>query len=100
MRYSRIEHTRPGTNREVQPELPDLMYCVSVLKGVNMKFAILISVLLTSMILAACEKENNQQNAPKLFEDQRAMLDKAKNVANTLQQQSNEQKKDIDQQSQ
>ncbi|MGC2457471.1 MAG: hypothetical protein WA435_05715 [Gallionellaceae bacterium] len=65
-----------------------------------MKFAILIPVLLASMILAACGKENDHHDAPKLFEDQRAMLDKAKNVGNTLQQQADEQKKELDQQSQ
>lgn len=65
-----------------------------------MKFAILVTVLLASMILVACEKENEHQEAPKLFEDQRAMLDKAKNMGNTLQQQSDEQKKSLDQQSQ
>ena len=67
-----------------------------------MKFAKLISILLACTILAACEKEKNSQHqdAPKLFEDQRAMLDKAKKLGNTLQQQADEQKKSLDQQTQ
>jgi outer membrane PBP1 activator LpoA protein len=65
-----------------------------------MKYAMLIPVLLASMILAACGKGNDNDDAPKLFESQRAMLDQAKNVGNTLQQQADEQKKDLDQQSQ
>jgi hypothetical protein len=67
-----------------------------------MKPAILVPILLACMTLAACGKEKNDesQDAPKLFADQRAMLDKAKNVGNTLQQQADEQQKKLDQQSQ
>ncbi len=65
-----------------------------------MKFEILVPALLACLVLAACEKTNDQHDAPKLFEAQRAMMDKAKNLGNTLQQQADEQKKNLDQQSQ
>ena len=60
----------------------------------------LIPVLALLLVLAACEKPNDHDDAPKLFEDQRAMMDKAKNMDNTLQQQADEQQKKLDQQSQ
>ncbi len=63
-----------------------------------MKFATVIAVLLAFLVLVACGKSNDTKDAPKLFEEQRAMLDKAKNVENTLQQQADEQKKALDQQ--
>jgi hypothetical protein len=65
-----------------------------------MKLAILIPVLLAPLLLAACDREDEHKNAPKLFEEQRNMLDKAKNVEHTLQQQADEQNKAIDRQSQ
>ncbi len=65
-----------------------------------MKSRKLIPVLAMLLVLAACDKAKDQQDAPKLFEDQRAMLDKAKNMDSTLQQQADEQKKAMDQQTQ
>ena len=65
-----------------------------------MKFEKLVPLLLVSLILVACEKANDNKDAPQLFKEQRAMMDKAKNVGNTLQQQADEQKKNLDQQSQ
>lgn len=65
-----------------------------------MKFEIMVPALLACLVLAACEKPSDQRDAPKLFEAQRAMMDKAKNLGNTLQQQADEEKKNLDQQSQ
>jgi len=65
-----------------------------------MKFRKLIPLLALLLILAACEKPNDHNDTPKLFEDQRAMLDRAKNMDSTLQQQADEQQKKLEQQSQ
>lgn len=56
--------------------------------------------LCTLLLLAACKPGDNQPPAPKLFEEQRGTVDKAKAVEDTQQQQAEEQKKAIEQQSQ
>jgi hypothetical protein len=50
-------------------------------------------------LLSACGQSNDQP-APKLFKEQRDALDKAKAVDPALQQQNEEQRKTIDQQTQ
>jgi hypothetical protein len=65
----------------------------------KMRFAKSIPIVLALLLLAACGDKNENKDAPKLFEGQRALLDKAKNEGNTLQQQADEQKKALDQQS-
>jgi hypothetical protein len=56
-----------------------------------------IALLCTILLLSACGKSENQ-SPPKLFQDQREALDKAKAVGPALQQQSEEERKQIEQQ--
>jgi len=58
--------------------------------------AILLCALL---LLGACGKSDNQP-APKLFQDQRNALDKAKAVDPAMQKQNEEQRKEIEKQEQ
>ena len=51
------------------------------------------------LLLSACGKSNDQP-APKLFQEQREVLDKAKAVSPELQKQNEEQRKLIEQQAQ
>jgi hypothetical protein len=57
------------------------------------------TLLSTILLLSACGQSDNQP-APKLFQEQREALDKAKAVAPALQQQEEEQRKATEQQSQ
>ncbi len=57
------------------------------------------TLLCVIMLLGACGQSDNQP-APKLFKDQRDVLDKAKTVEGTLQKQNEEQRKAIEQQAQ
>jgi hypothetical protein len=57
-----------------------------------------IAPLLCVLLLSACSPNNNDTPAPKLFKDQRDVLDKAKTVDGTQQQQDAEQRKAIEQQ--
>lgn len=57
----------------------------------------LIAALCTLVLLSACD---NQPPAPKLFEEQREALDQAKSVEETQQQQAEEQRKAMEQQTQ
>lgn len=52
------------------------------------------------LLLAACKPADNQPPAPKLFEEQRDAVDKAKAVEGEQQQQAEEQKKQMEQQTQ
>ncbi len=63
----------------------------------NYRTALLPLALLA--LLSACGQSNDQP-APKLFKDQRDALDKAKAVDPMVQQQNEEQRKTIDQQTQ
>ena len=53
--------------------------------------------LCTLLLLCACGQSDNQP-APKLFKDQRDVLDKAKTVDPAVQKQDDEQRKAIEQQ--
>jgi hypothetical protein len=57
-----------------------------------------LCVLLTSLLIAACSPDNSAQT--RLFEQQRSALDKAKDVANTVQQQSQEARQNVEKQTQ
>jgi outer membrane lipoprotein-sorting protein len=57
------------------------------------------ALLCTILLLAACGQSDSQP-APKLFKDQRDVLDKAKTVDATLQKQAEEQRKTTEQQTQ
>jgi len=57
------------------------------------------TVLSAILLLSACGQGDNQP-APKLFKEQREVLDKAKAVGPALQQQQEEQQKAADQQAQ
>jgi len=61
----------------------------------------LLTAILVSMtlLLIACHPEQASP-LPKLFETQREALDKAKSLKNTMQQQSEQQRQDVDQQTQ
>lgn len=59
----------------------------------------LILIVLYALVLPGCN-DGKQPPPPKLFESQRNAMDKAKGVENTLQQQADQQLKDIDQQTQ
>lgn len=56
--------------------------------------------LCSLLLLAACNSADNQPPGPKLFGEQRDAIDKAKTVEDTQQQQAEEQKKAIEQQTQ
>lgn len=57
------------------------------------------AILSTLLVLTACGQSSDQP-PPKLFEDQRAVLDKAKAVDAEMQAQAEKQKKALEQQSQ
>ena len=57
-------------------------------------------ILLSTLLLLAGCSPGDSQPAPKLFKDQRDVLDKAKTVDGTQQNQDAEQRKAIEQQSQ
>jgi hypothetical protein len=59
---------------------------------------IILIALASSLLLSACGNKNNEP--PKLMKAQRDMLDKAKGVEDTVQQQAAEQNKEISKQSQ
>lgn len=61
-----------------------------------MRYALLFSALF-SLLLAGCGREE-QPPPPKLFEDQRHALDKSKGVEDQILQQADQQRRDIDQQ--
>jgi hypothetical protein len=63
-----------------------------------MRYALLFSALL-AMLLPGCSRDD-QPPPPKLFESQRNALDKAKGLELQLQQQAEQQRQDIDQQTQ
>jgi major membrane immunogen (membrane-anchored lipoprotein) len=56
-------------------------------------------LLCAILLLGACGKSDNQP-APKLFQDQRNALDKAKAVDPAMQKQNEEQRKEIEKQEQ
>jgi len=58
-----------------------------------------VIILSSLLLLTACSPGDNQPT-PKLFKDQRDVLDKAKTVDDTQQNQDAEQRKAIEQQSQ
>ena len=58
-----------------------------------------ITLLSAILLLNACGKSENQP-APKLFQEQREVLDKAKAVSPELQKQNEDQRKLIEQQTQ
>jgi hypothetical protein len=58
----------------------------------------LLPIALITLALSGCGEE--KQPPPKLFENQINAMDKAKGVEDTLQQQADQQLRDIDQQSQ
>ena len=62
----------------------------------NRTFILLCSILL----LGACGPGGNDAPPPKLFQDQRNALDKAKSVGATQQEQTEEQRKAIEKQAQ
>ncbi len=55
-------------------------------------------LVLVSLLLAACSPDNSPK--PKLFEEQRSALDKAKAVDNTVQQQTQQLQQNVDKQTQ
>jgi hypothetical protein len=57
-------------------------------------------LLCAILLLAACSPKDNEPPAPKLFEDQRNALDKAKAIDPALQKQDEEQRKALEQQAQ
>ncbi len=58
------------------------------------------TLLCALLLLSACSPNNNDTPAPKLFKDQRDVLDKARTVDGTQQKQDAEQRKAIEQQAQ
>jgi len=58
------------------------------------------TLLCTILLLAACSPNDNEPPAPKLFEDQRDALDKAKAVDAEQQKQDEERRKALEQQTQ
>lgn len=60
-----------------------------------MKYMLLI---LVSLLLPACSPDNTPK--PKLFEEQRSALDKAKTVDSTVQQQTQQLQQNVDKQTQ
>ena len=64
-----------------------------------MKTIAAIAALL-ALFLLGCNEQPQSPPPPKLFESQRATMDKAKAVEGTLQQQADQQLQEIDQQSQ
>jgi hypothetical protein len=63
-----------------------------------MKFLKYILIPLTGLILLACKPDNTPQ--PKLLEEQRNALDKAKDVSNAVEQQAQELHQKVEKQSQ
>lgn len=57
-----------------------------------------LSIVLTSLLLMACGPDNTPK--PKLFEEQRNALDKAKAVEQTVQQQTKETQQSVEKQTQ
>lgn len=57
-------------------------------------------LLCALLLLSACSPNNSDTPAPKLFKDQRDVLDKARTVDSTQQNQDAEQRKAIEQQAQ
>ena len=55
-------------------------------------------LILASLLLPACSPDNSPK--PKLFEEQRSALDKAKAVDSTVQQQTQQLQQNVDKQSQ
>lgn len=55
-------------------------------------------IALCALLLAACSPDEHKAPAPKLFAPQREALDKARAVAPAQQQQAQEQRKEIEQQ--
>jgi len=62
--------------------------------------AIVIIFALQALLLAGCDDGKPKPPPPKLFESQRATMDKAKAVEDTLQQQADQQLQEVDKQSQ
>lgn len=58
-----------------------------------------IGIVLSAVLLAACSPGDNGSK-PKMLVQQRAAMDKAKDVGNVLQQSAQQQQKDIDKQAQ
>lgn len=58
------------------------------------------TLLCAILLLSACSPNDNEPPAPKLFEDQRNALDKAKAVDPALQQQEEERRKALEEQAQ
>lgn len=58
------------------------------------------AALCALLLLAACKPDSDQPPAPKLFEEQRNALDKAKAVDEAQQRQAEEQRKAVEQQTQ
>lgn len=63
-----------------------------------MKPTKLLLLILVSLLLPACSPDNSPK--PKLFEEQRSALDKAKAVDSTVQQQTQQLQQNVDKQSQ
>lgn len=57
-----------------------------------------LAILLTSLLLLACNRDDSASKV-KLFEQQRAALEKAKGVENTVQKQAQELQQSADKQS-
>lgn len=59
-----------------------------------------IAILCALSLLSACNPNNGEKTPPKIFEEQRDALDKAKAVDGAQQNQDGEQRKAIEQQTQ
>ena len=70
----------------------------SYLMGETMKSMNYMMLLLTCFLLQACSPDNSPK--PKLFEEQRSALDKAKAVDGTVQQQTQQLQQSVDKQTQ
>ena len=66
--------------------------------GVKMKSLNCLIILLTSLVLAGCSPDSSAKT--KLFEEQRAVLEKAKAVESSVQQQTQEMQQSIEKQTQ
>lgn len=82
---------QPATSRQ---------HCPSERKELKMKRLCYTGVLLTLSLLSACSPNDNAPPKPKLFEQERNVLDKSKAVDALQQQQTDEQKQAIDKQAQ
>jgi outer membrane lipoprotein-sorting protein len=71
---------------------------IPAIPRIKMKPLNFLCILLTSLLIAACSPDNSAQT--KLFEQQRSALDKAKDVSNTVQQQSQEAQQNMEKQTQ